>query len=147
MENPTTENQPQPQPASNVSPPSNERVSVSLNLSHAINLCAAGLLICFFLPWINFFGLTPSGFDFAKHEKGKALLLWAIPIFSALTIFANITKRSPKIVAQLTGALPFAVLAYGLYQEGKDVMRVLSTGAYIGLALGLVLFTLPRRLK
>ncbi|MBA4150147.1 MAG: hypothetical protein H0X66_18725 [Verrucomicrobia bacterium] len=118
----------------------------SINHSQLLTFCAAGLLICFFLPWINFFGLNLSGFDFAK-QGGKGLLLWSIPIFCAITIFATLTKRNAKITGQLTGALPFFVLAYGLFQEGKDLMQVLGMGAWIGLVLGLALFILPRRLK
>ncbi len=125
---------------------SKENVSGALNLSQAVNICATGLGICFLLPWINFLGLNLSGFDFAK-QGGKGLLLWSIPIFCAITIFATMTKRNAKIIGQLTGALPFFVLAYGLYQEGKDLMQVLGMGAWIGLVLGLVLFILPRRLK
>jgi hypothetical protein len=124
-----------------------ESLSVSFNMSQAVNICAAGLLICFFLPWIDVFLGKPSGFDFAKHEGGRALLFWSIPIFCGLTILANITKRSPKIVAQLTGTLPFAVLTYGLYHVGKDLMQLLEVGAYAGLALGLLLFILARQLK
>ena len=139
-----------PSPESESSEPptgsGNENQSVSLNLSQAVSLCAVGLLICFFLPWISFFLGKPSGLDFAK-EGGRWLLLWSIPIFCVLTIFAGITKRSQKIVAQFTGALPFFVLGFGLYHEGKDLLRVLEIGAYAGLALGLVLFFVARRLK
>ncbi len=123
-----------------------EHQAVSLNRSHLVNICAIGLLICFFIPWINFFGLRPSGLDFAK-QGGKGLLLWSIPIFCAITVFATVTKRSSKIISQLTGSLPFFVLAYGLHRESKDIIQVLGAGAWIGLVLGLALFILPRRLK
>jgi hypothetical protein len=124
----------------------NENQSVSLNLSHAVNFCAAGLLVCFFLPWIDFFLGKPSGLDLAK-EGGKLQILWGIPIFCVLTIFAGLTKRSQKTVAQMTGALPFIVLGVGINDQGKDLMHVLGIGAYAGLTLGLLMFILPRRLK
>src|SRR4051812_15608754 len=104
---------------------SGEGQSVSLNTSHIINICAVGIGVCFFLPWIHFWGGEPSGFDVAK-TGGKYLILWIIPIFSVLTIFATITKRSAKIAAQLTGALPFAVLIYFLFQLGSELMKVLA---------------------
>ncbi len=128
------------------STPQTEQLSVSLNMSHAISLCAAGLLICFFLPWIAIFMARPSGFAFAK-EGGNFWLLWSIPIFSVLTIIAGITKSSQKVIAQFTGAVPFFVLSYALYHNGKDLMHALDTGAYGSLVLGLALFILPRRLK
>ncbi|MFN7139408.1 MAG: hypothetical protein ACK4UN_08725 [Limisphaerales bacterium] len=124
---------------------SRESVSVRLNLSQAINICAIGLGICFFLPWITIWGMGASGFEFAK-QSGKALVLWSIPIFCAITIFATVTKRSPKIIGQLTGALPFFVLAYGLYHE-KELLKIVAFGGWISLILGLALFILPRRLK
>src|SRR5687768_5300378 len=79
--------------------------SVSLNRSQLVSLCATGLLICFFLPWINFFLGKPSGLDFAKAGE-KYILHWSIPILCGLTIVAGMAKSSQKIVAQLTGALP-----------------------------------------
>ncbi len=127
-------------------PPPSENQSTSLNVSQAVNVCAAGLLGCFFLPWINFFLGKPSGLDFAK-EGGKFLLFWAIPIFCVLTIIAGITKQSQKIIARTTGELPFLILGYGLYQMGKDVLQIIEIGGWACLALGLVLFLLSWRLK
>lgn len=133
----------EPQPAVTNS----ENQTVSLNKSQLASICAAGLFICFFLPWVNFLLGKPSGLDFAK-EGGKYILLWAIPIFSAVTVFAGITKNpNQKAVAQLTGALPFFVLGAALYDGGKDILRMLEIGAYAGLAIGLVLFLVARRLK
>lgn len=124
---------------------STEGQSVTLNLNQAVALCAAALLVCFFLPWINVL-VAVSGFHLAK-EGGLHLLFWLVPIFSALTILAVITKRSPKIAAQLTGALPFAALAYGYSKLGKDIFQIIALGGYLSLGLGLILFILPRRLK
>ncbi len=123
-----------------------ETQSVSLNKSHLVTFCAAGLLVCFFLPWINLLFCKPTGLDFAK-DGGKGLLLWAIPIFSALTIVAGVTKRSQKHVAQFAGLLPFFALGFGLYNSGTDLMHILEVGAYGSLALGLLLIILPRGLK
>jgi len=119
--------------------------SVLLSQQQIIMLCALGLLICFFLPWINFI-VAISGLDLAK-QGDRHLLFWLIPAFSALTLFAVFTKRSPKIIAQLTGALPFVALVYGYIKVGKDLFQMLMVGSYLSLVLGLVLFILPRRLK
>lgn len=119
--------------------------SVTLSQQQIIMLCAVGLLVCFFLPWIKF--MVPiSGFDMAK-EGDRHLLFWLIPVFSGLTLFAVFTKRSPKIIAQLTGALPFVALVYGYTNIGKDLLQMLTFGGYLSLILGLALFILPRRLK
>jgi hypothetical protein len=125
---------------------STETQSVGVNTSLAVNICAVCLCICFFLPWIGFFG-TASGFDLAK-TGGKALILWSIPIFSVITILINvITKNRIRIVAQFTGTFPFVGLAYGLYHLKIDFMRILAIGGYLSLILGLALFILPFRRK
>jgi hypothetical protein len=75
------------------------------------NLSAFGLGVSFFLPWASIFGGSISGFDLQKAGDGQRLL-WAIPIFCAITIFAGVTKRSQQVIGQLTGVLPYVVGVY-----------------------------------
>ena len=120
--------------------------TVSLNRAQLVNLCAVGLGVSFFLPWAQFLGANVSGFDLQKAGGGQ-LLLWLIPIFCAITIFAGITKRSQKIVGQLTGALPFAAGGYWYSKLGSDMFHILAYGAFLSLAFGAALFILPRKSK
>lgn len=117
---------------------------MSLTNSQAVSICAAGLLVCFFLPWTRFLGYTVSGFDLQKLGDGQKAL-WLIPVFSAITIFGGMTKRSQKNAARITGALPFIVLIYWYQKFGQDVFRILSFGAYLLLFFGLMLWILPQR--
>lgn len=121
-----------------------ENQNVSLGRTQLVNLCALCLGVSFFLPWVNILGGTVSGFDLQKLGDQQRLL-WLIPIFCAITIFAGMTKRSQKIAGQLTGALPFAVGAYWYYKLGSDMFHILTFGAYLSLAFGAVLFILPRK--
>ena len=123
---------------------SGQNQNVSLGLSHLGNLCAAGLGISFFLPWAQFFGANLSGFDLQKLGD-QQLLLWLIPICSAITIFAGITKRSQQIAGQFTGALPFCVGVYWYTKLGSDLFHILAYGAFLSLAFGAVLLILPRK--
>jgi hypothetical protein len=123
-----------------------ENQTVSLGRTQLVSLCAAGLGINFFLPWANIFGGNISGFDLQKAGDGQQLL-WLIPIFCAITIFAGITKRSQKIIGQLTGALPFCVGAYWYNKLGSDLTRILTNGAFLSLIFGTALFILPRKSK
>jgi hypothetical protein len=100
----------------------------------------------FFLPWAHFLFGTVSGFDLQKLGHGQ-LLLWLIPIFSAITIFAGITKRSQKNIGQLTGTLPFCVGGYWYYKLGSDLTHILMYGAFLSLIFGTALFILPRNSK
>ena len=70
-----------------------EGQSVSLNTSQLVSVCAVGLIICFFLPWISFFFFgKPSGFDLAKEgakAEGNAVALAKEPV-------GNITEGGRK---------------------------------------------------
>jgi len=123
-----------------------ENQTVSLGRAQLVNLCAAGLGVSFFLPWVNILGGNVSGFDLQKLGNEQRLL-WLIPIFCAITFFAGVTKRSQKIAGQLTGALPFAVGVYWYTKLGSDMFHVLTFGAFLSLAFGAALFILPRKSK
>ena len=123
-----------------------ENQTVSLGRTQLINLCAAGLGVSFFLPWAQFLGGNISGFDLQKAGDGQRLL-WLIPIFCAITIFAGVTKRSQKIAGQLTAALPFCVGIYWYSKIGSDLFHILTYGAFLSLAFGAMLDILPRKSK
>lgn len=123
-----------------------EHQTVSLGRTQLVNLCAAGLGVSFFLPWAHFFGANLSGFDLQKLGGGQRLL-WLIPIFCVITIFAGIAKRGQQIAGQLTGVLPFCAGVYWYTKLGRDMFQILTYGAFLSLAFGLALFILPRKSK
>jgi hypothetical protein len=123
-----------------------ENQPVSLNRTQLVNLCAIGLGVSFFLPWAQFLGASISGFDLQKAGGGQ-LLLWLIPILSAITIIAGMTKRSQQIAGQFTGVLPFVVGVYWYAKIGNDLFQVLTFGAFWSLAFGAALLVLPRKSK
>jgi hypothetical protein len=127
-------------------PTSNAGQSVSLNASHVLGFCAIGLGICFFLPWFNIIFAKPSGFDFAK-EGGVYLLLWLLPFFCILTVFAGVTNTSQQNAAVFTGIMPFVILGIGCFNFGADLLKALEFGGYAGLGLGLALIVLGASLK
>jgi len=101
-------------------------------------VCAGGLLLSFFLPWANFFGASPSGFDIQKMgEIHKAL--WLIPILSGITLVAGFAKWNQQGFAFAAGVMPFVTLLYWFNQLGSDLMQILTYGGYLSLAFGLAL--------
>jgi uncharacterized membrane protein len=120
--------------------------TIAENRVQIIEFCAVGLMICFFLPWVSFLGAMPSGFDLQKFGD-KYLLLWLVPIFSGITLFAAITKRGLQVIGQITGALPFIVGICWLTQIGKDLLQIMTYGAYLSLFFGAALFILARKEK
>ena len=123
-----------------------ENKAISLTRTQLTNLCAAGLGVSFFLPWANVLFGAISGFDLQKLGDEQKLL-WAIPIFCAITIFAGVTNRSQKIVGQLTGALPYIVGIYWYSKIKDDLFHILTYGAFLSLIFGAALFILPRKGK
>lgn len=123
-----------------------ENQTVTLGRTQLVNLCAVGLGVSFFLPWANFFGANISGFDLQKAGDEQRLL-WIIPVFCAITIFAGVTKRGQQIAGQLSGVLPFVVGVYWYMKLGKDMFQILTFGAYLSLAFGLALLILARKSK
>jgi hypothetical protein len=111
-----------------------------------INLCALGLGVCFFLPWAQILGVRLSGFDLQKMGDEQRLL-WAIPIFCAITIIAGFAKQNQKDVAQIAGASPFVVGVYWYLKMKDDFFHVLVFGAFLSLAFGAALLILPRKAK
>lgn len=130
---------PQPPPSS---PPNGQ--AISLGKAQVVNFCALGVGICFFLPWLQTLFGKVSGFDFQKFGD-RQKLLWLMPIFCVITLYAGFAGKSQKIAGQLAGAAPFVILGYGLFHEGKGLIDVLAPGAWLALVLGAALFVVVRR--
>jgi hypothetical protein len=70
-------------------------------------------------------------------------LAWLILLGGIATIAAFALKADEalaRMVAGVTGFLPWAGLLYGLSKLGTDLFQILSIGAYLTLLAGLVLF-------
>ena len=104
----------------------------------AENICAIGLIVFFFFPWLQMFGFGLSGFGLAQLSS-YAGLAWLIPVFSAITIGAGLAGKSQRAVGLITGALPITYLLYGLNEMGADIFHTLGIGAYLTLIAGIVL--------
>ena len=135
-----------PKSESTTAAPTPQNQTVTLSRAHLVNLCALGLVVSFFLPWVQFLGGNISGFDLQKLGDQQRLL-WLIPILCAITIFAGITKRSQQIAGQLSGTLPFVVGVYWYMKLGSDMLNILTFGAYLSLAFGAALLVLSRKQK
>ncbi len=133
-------------PKSEPGDPAPENQTVKFDRTQLVNLCALGLGVSFFLPWAHVLWGNISGFELQKAGDEQRLL-WLIPIFCAITIFAGVTKYSQDVAARLTGLLPFCVLVYWYQKLGSDLLNALMIGAYLSLLFGAALMVLPKKTK
>lgn len=129
------------------------------------SVCAIGLIIGFFLPWVNIGGfITVTGYQIPGIMNGMGRLgmmvgqktdpritlayifLYLIPALSIVTIITNIIGKNPALFA---GIIPIGGLFYLLASAGgdipknvaPDIFQAISIGAYITLisAIGMIL--------
>jgi len=130
-------------------------------------ICAAVLLISFFLPWMAWGDSKVSGYAMVSGNFFKIseitlglenpfpklsftfLLFVFIPIFSALLIFLAGTGRKTGWLPYITGALSLSLTTlYILFTDfglGKNLFEAMSPGIWLQLiaAIVLILFVSP----
>ena len=116
-------------------------------LCSIIALCSLAIVGCFFLPWIAIFLGTPSGYDLQQLPSSEVKLIWLIPVTALIAFFSAIGRAGVLGTSQLAGAMPFLALIYYCFRHGTDLLHTLQIGAYLTLALGAILFILPRFLE
>ena len=116
-------------------------------MGQLVGLFAAGVAVCFFLPWLNVLGFKVSGLDIVRKGEGVYFALCTIPFFGIVTFIGSLAKISIKPAAQLTAVIPFFVLIYALFKEGADLLKVLDFGAYLGLFLAFATLMASTKLK
>ena len=123
-------------------------------MSKAENLCAVGLIVFFFLPWISIGGfISFAGYEIPNTAKGLGqfaaamgsrtgkvdpqvylyYLIYLMPIFSVLTIIFGMAGISTKATGLIAGAVPIVALIYALSQRGLDTFEVMAIGAWLTL--------------
>lgn len=119
-------------------------------------LLALGVLIAFFLPWIQG-SVTLTGLELVslargwQQEQAEAVLLVAyaaIPFTALLTLAAALLRHGVRLMGGLCGSL--TVLAIGLLwlarRDADPAQGVVAYGAYVAGAFGLLLMIFAFRL-
>lgn len=112
-------------------------------MNRSIPLCAIGLFIAFFLPWLSFKELSISGFQLARGVqdyagKGTGLSaifwLWLLPVLAFVTAVSGGKGGFGRVMAIVSGAYPWGWLAYGYFEvgrtAGKEASRFLQEGLW-----------------
>lgn len=80
------------------------------NSSAGILLCAIGLVVAFFLDWVDLGFATASGFELASDQS---LPLFLIPLLAVVTIKISFSETSNRIIGGITGATTLTLIGYG----------------------------------
>jgi hypothetical protein len=122
-------------------------VSQGISRTSAIlMLCAFGLVMSFFLPWVTLLGNSRSGFDVQKAAEGLQVH-WLIPGLATLAVIAAFNGRGQRLPALLAGAMPFLAAAFWFNEVGPDLLKLLGYGAYLSLGFGAALILIAWRVK
>lgn len=127
--------------------------------------CALGLIICFFLPWIQMGGVVsvvlkgyeiPDLADYLAKGIGqfKGLLdgnsnreswvfwyytFYLIPVFSVVTIILGLIGKNVKVTGILAAIVPIGWCIYALIKIGGDLFDILTFGAYLTLGCAVLM--------
>jgi hypothetical protein len=138
--------QEQVQTSSSPSTQPSQPAKASNTTRHIISIAGAVLAASFFMPWAGFFGGNISGLDIQKNMESYKLV-WFLPACAVVTIVLNIAGAQTAFVRRITGAVPFAILAYSINKFGSDLFQILSWGGWVALAAGIVLVIVPSPAK
>ena len=115
-----------------------------MNIKKLENICAAILVIAFFLPWFSLGGLfSISGFN-AAGIGGAAILLWLIPLLSIgvlVSEFMDLDKKISTYIAYASGAVPLIYVLQSLFSSVGDFFSTATFGIYLTLvaSIGMLL--------
>lgn len=113
---------------------------------------AIGLLVSFFLPWLQTPFIGVSAYHIAQlsmqtrgmQSRGSVppevlLALWLIPILSVIVIITQLSGSGSKGLRVATGLVPLLFLIIILSEGGSQVLSALGVGAYLTIVAALIL--------
>lgn len=125
--------------------PSSKRPDIQTTAGKASVGFAILVIAAFFMPWVGLFGFSLSGFEIAKMDD-SALAVFLVPIMSFFVVIATISGSGRRLVALISGVLPFGVIIYAIVKVMSEIgghfdpsdffeaaSEILKVGAYLTL--------------
>ena len=107
-----------------------------MNIKKIENICAAALIVAFFLPWVSMGFISFSGYKMATMG-GAATLLFLLPLL-AIAVLVNDSKNfldadKSKYLTYATAGIPIIYIVSRLIDLGGDFFSAASIGIYLTL--------------
>jgi hypothetical protein len=107
-----------------------------MNIKKIENICAAALIVAFFLPWVSMGFISVSGYKMATLG-GAATLMFLIPLL-AIAVLANdsmnfLDADKSKYLTYATAGIPIIYIVGRLIDLGGDFFSGASIGIYLTL--------------
>lgn len=122
-------------------------------------VCAVGLLVAFFMPWVQLFGFGMSGYNLGQLGS-YGNYAWIIPILAGAVVLLSFLGINNRGIGALAGLVPLGAIAYGLMRLGLESAdatqgvldaagHVLSIGAWLTImfSIAIVIAALVRPVK
>jgi hypothetical protein len=90
-------------------------MEIKLNSSLPIPICAAAMVVAFFMPWAHFGPMGISGYSISQLAD-QGVIAWIVPILALITVglsFSSVPNRGMAVVA---GVVALIVIAYFTYE-------------------------------
>jgi hypothetical protein len=126
------------------------RVDSKQTPSQPVLACAVGLLAAFFMPWVQLFGASMSGYNLGRLGS-YANYAWIIPILTGATIWISLNGANNRVVGAVSGIVPLGAILYVLTRLGLAggseatsgalnlTGRVLGVGAWLTIILSIAI--------
>lgn len=108
-----------------------------MSTDSAVLLCAVGIALCFFAPWITL-DRNISG----SKLSGAAVFFWAIPLLALATIGVRKNKVQLRYFGTTTAVVVWLAAVYWFVKSASFGLPGLQWGASLSLMLSLALFGL-----
>lgn len=118
----------------------------------------AGILISFFLPWVDFTFFSISGYEipirianlenfsntFSNQDQTSPIVLWSytlylIPFLSISALILNIIGKQKRVLEKIVASIPIIIVLFFYLVFGNQAFNTFTIGIYLTLFLSISL--------
>ena len=117
-------------------------IGKNMNIKKIENICAAALIVAFFLPWVSMGFLSFSGYQIASTLGGAATLMFLLPLL-AIAVLVNDSQNfldadKSKYLTYTTAGIPILYILSRVVAM-DNFFSAASIGIYLTLIVSIVM--------